>query len=98
MPNRPLPSSAAAALDIIVNGGTRVVRANDLGLHMQARDFDGRVVGHALKAFERRGWLIRSAASIEISEDAFASKSAESKKAPRAKRKHTALPRGLFGR
>lgn len=98
MGHRPLPPSASAALDIIVATGSRQIRANDLALRMHQRGFAARAVGEALKAFDRRGWLIQSDRIIEISEEAINARPAARKKAPPSKRKHTFLPRGLFSR
>lgn len=98
MPKRPLPPSAATALDIIVSSGSCAMRGNDFALQMHARGFDGRAVAQALKAFERRGWLVQAAPFVEISEEAFASKPVLMKKPPPSKRRHTFLPRGMFAR
>lgn len=97
MRKRPLPAPAAAALDIIVSAGSRQIHANDLELRMHQQGFAARAVVEALRAFERRGWLIQSGSTIEISADASAGRPVAKKQALRSTRKHTRLPRGLFG-
>jgi hypothetical protein len=93
---RPLPGSAAAALEIVGSGGSREMRANDLGLRMHQRGFDGRATNEALRAFERRGWLIKTGGVIALAEEAFAASPATLKRTTSPSRKHTRLPRGLF--
>ena len=97
MPKRPLPDSAAAALEIIVSSGSREIRANDLALRMHARGFGARPFHDALKAFERRRWLIQTLGVVEITEEAFSAKPVLKKKLNLvSRRRHTQLPRGFF--
>jgi hypothetical protein len=96
MRRRSLPPSAAAVLDIVVDGGARSIHANDLELRMYERGFNSRAVRDALKAFERRSWLVQAGSKIEITEAAFVPAPAGPKKMPRARRSSTRLPRGLF--
>lgn len=98
MPKRPLPQPAAAALEIIVEGRSRDIRAHDLELRMHQRGFNGRGMLDALRAFERRGWLLRSDSVVEISKDAFDSEPVTARRKSAApRRQRTRMPRGLFG-
>ena len=64
---------------------------------MHQQGFDTRATTAALRAFDRRGWLVRGGGTVEISEEGFNTKPEIAKPAPISKRKHTRLPRGLFG-
>jgi len=96
MPKRSLPTSAATALEIICANGVREIHANDLELRMHQRGFDSRACGQALKAFERRNWLLQSGSTIEVSEAAIAAAPVAQKKSI-VSRRYRHMPRGLFG-
>jgi hypothetical protein len=68
---RPLPQSAAIALDVIADIGSREIRVNDFELRMHQRGCGSRAVSDALKAFERRGWHTVTGGMLSISEVAF---------------------------
>ena len=88
--------AAAAALDIIILSGSREIRANDLGLRLLQSGFGARAMSDALKAFERRGWLVRWDSVIEISAEGFCARPVVAKKTPPSRKRHTRLPSGLF--
>jgi hypothetical protein len=96
MTKRPLPLAAAAALDIIVSSGSREMHANDFSLHMLQRGFGSRLAVEALRAFERRGWLVRADSVIKITEEGFGARPVVTRKTPLPRRRHARLPRGLF--
>lgn len=96
MPKRSLPPAASAALEIIVGSGSREIRAHDLELRMHQRGFSSRGVTDALRAFERRNWLVQVGRTVEISESAIEARSFVKKRArPKAVRQPR-LPVGLF--
>ncbi|MBV9835720.1 MAG: hypothetical protein JO055_14990 [Alphaproteobacteria bacterium] len=68
---RPLPQSAAIALDVIADVGAREIRLHDFELRMHQRGCGSRAVSDALKAFERRGWHTVSGGMLCVSDAAL---------------------------
>ena len=68
---RPLPQSAAIALDVIADRGSREIHFNDFELLMHQRGCGSRAVADALRAFERRGWYTLVSGMLCLSDDAL---------------------------
>lgn len=98
MPKRRLPGAADIALDVIALMGRRSLSLNEFELRMHERGCDVRVAAEAIAALERRGWAMRVAGQLEMSEDGYAAAvrgvAVPSGKARRAK--NPRLSRGLF--
>jgi hypothetical protein len=65
---------------------------------MHQRGYGSRPVDEALKAFERRGWLLAVGSTIVLSDAAlqFRSEKQPKRMQPAPKRTLTRMPRGLF--
>jgi hypothetical protein len=63
---------------------------------MHQRGFDARACGQALKAFERRNWLVQSGSTVEVTEAAMAANPVVKKKTV-VYRRPRGMPRGFFG-
>lgn len=59
------------ALEVFVDFGSRDIPKNELELRAHQRGLNGRDVGDAIRAFQRRGWVEHNGSRLVITEAAF---------------------------
>lgn len=97
MPSSRLPPSATVALELIALMNGRRMPISEFELRMHQRGCNAVAMATAMGSLERRGWALRQAGMLEVTESghAAATSRSEPRRAPRQTTRR--LPAGLFG-